>query len=81
MHKIYNNVAPTYLLDEFTKISHGHNTRYCANSYKKVSKDTTFKYTASNLWNNILNRLKMVKKYDQCKTGLREHIWGQFVRN
>ena len=80
MHKIYNNVAPTYLLDEFNKISHGHNTRYCANSYEKVSKDTTFKYTGSNLWNNIPNSLKMVEKYDQFKTGLRDHIWGQIVQ-
>ena len=80
MHKIYNNVTPTYLLDEFTKKSLGHNTRYCANSYEKVSKDTTFKYTGSNLWNNIPNSLKMVEKYDQFNTCLREHIWGQIVQ-
>ena len=50
MYKVYNNLAPTYLLEKFTKLEYGYNLR---GSSTKLSPLEPITSTYAKLWINI----------------------------
>lgn len=79
-HKIYNNKCPTYLKDNFIKVSENHeyNTRssqfnFVVPKIKGVDSSTFF-FNAIKDWNSLPNNIKSIKDHNAFKTVIKQHL-------
>ena len=80
MYKIYNNISPSYLFENFGQQEHNHNTRGSFKSYQipqcKSQGKNGFKYTAIVLWNNLNQEIKNAKSYTNFKNSVKKLQWS-----
>ena len=79
MFKIHVAEAPQYLLENFSKIQHSHNTRYNNDSYVipnvKGVGTKTFVYNGTKLWNNLPINLKKCDCKDVFNSKCKKYLF------
>ena len=84
-HKIFNNVAPSYLSDDFVlaSVKHDHSTRSSMYNYflPRVNSHglNSFFYSGSKLWNNLPNKLKSIRDPKLFKPKLKKHLLTDYL--
>ena len=84
LFRIRNNLAPSYLLPNFTSISavHSHNTRGSEFNFT-LSRDLSqsqngFAFTAIKHWNSLPNSIKSITEFRVFKRKLKEFLLSQY---
>ena len=84
LFRIRHNLAPKYLLPNFTALSqvHGHNTRGSAYNFqltRDLSKcPTSFIFTSIKQWNGLPGHIKSITDFKVFKRKLREFLISQY---
>ena len=78
IHKIYNDQTPEYLSNFITKATDRYSSMNLIVPKPKLDLyKTSLSFSGSNLWNNILDRLKSKTSFNSFKRELKEWITNQ----
>ena len=86
VHRIFNNLAPPYMSEDFTLVSeiHSHCTRSSVNCFyhPKVASNAmkSFFYTGIKAWNGLPNSIKIVQNRNIFKVLVKKHIMSNLVK-
>ena len=85
MYKIFNNIAPQYLLDNFAKKSLVQYPRGCENNFEKLfycsSGQKTFKCTGTNIWNKLPDAIKLCNNFSCFKKEAKKYFCLEFKKS
>ena len=86
VHNIFNDKCPSYMHDNFRKLSNVHTYRtrgssynFFCTKYKGMSKQT-FYYTSILLWNSLPNSLKCIESKESFKCELKKDYTSEMLR-
>ena len=75
---IYHNLAPSYLSEKFSSISHNYNTRRAECNFflqrPQGMEVNNFSYQGAKLWNELPSNIKKIRVKDSFKKMLKRHL-------
>ena len=78
MYNIFNNCAPLYLCNLFTRIGHVYNTRHSENNFvlpsAKGISSSNFSFQGVKIWNDLPNYIKLSQNKDVFKKRVKNHL-------